>query len=168
MLEICVLLGGLFLLLTALYVFSENCKLKFKHAFFTKGQFYVIGAGEALVIGGNYWINSAIARGGDSLNGWAMVVTGVVVLLAVVFNNFKNTNIWYGAGGTLIQLPLFAFIAYVGYPILLFCAACLLLSAVAGTDEVSKKKREQDEEEEALDWYHNPVNPNGLHADDLK
>jgi hypothetical protein len=168
MLEICAFLAVLFTLLTALYVFNEHCKLKFGHAFFSKGQFYVIGAGEALVIGGNYWIDSANAQGAGSLNGWAVVVVGAIVLLAVIFNNFKSTNIRYGIGGTLLQLPLFAFIAYVGYPILLFCAACLVLSAVAKTDEISKKKREQDDEKEALDWYHNPVNPNGLHADDLK
>ena len=168
MLKICAFLGVLFSLLTALYVFNEHCKFKFKHTFFSKGQFYVIGAGVALIIGGNYWSNLAMARGGDWLNGWVMVAIGAFVLLAVVVNNFMNTNIWYGTGGTLLQLPLFAFIVYVGYPILFFCAACLVLSAVAGTDDVSKKKREQEAEKEALDWYHNPVNPNGLYADDFE
>lgn len=31
MLKICAFLGVLFLLLTALYVFNEHCKFKFKH-----------------------------------------------------------------------------------------------------------------------------------------
>lgn len=172
MLKICAVLGVLFSLLTALYVFDEHCKLKFKHAFFSKGQAYVIGTGTALVIAGNYWSRSAVAAGGDPLNGWVVAIIGACVLLAVILNNFKNTNIWYGIGGTLIQLPLFASIVYVGYPVLLFCGACLLLSAVAGTDDVCKKQRKQEEEkakeQEETDWYHNPVNPNGLYADDLK
>ncbi|RDH46358.1 hypothetical protein [Zooshikella ganghwensis] len=52
---------------------------------------------------------------------------GVLIAIALIFINFKNTNLIYGVGGSLIQLSLFSVLAYFGFFVLILGTVIFIL-----------------------------------------
>ncbi|MGC9272231.1 hypothetical protein, partial [Acidiphilium sp.] len=66
---------------------------------------------------GNSWYLSALKSDQSTLNGIVLELVGIAILVGLGWLNIKRTNLGYGLGGTAIQIPLFAFLAYAGWPI---------------------------------------------------
>jgi len=114
---------------TVLHLFNEHCDEKFSYRFLTIESFFATATALALWFAGDWWRDSALQSGGDTLNGVLIMSFGVIVILGLVYFNFKHTNFVYGVGGTVLQISLFSALAFVGFFILILG---LVLSFLAG------------------------------------
>lgn len=112
-----VILAIVFGLFASLIKFNQHCDQKFNHRFFTKGMFLLIVGAMIFLFAGNAWYLSALKSHQSTLNGIVLEVIGIAILCGLAWRNIKRTNLAYGIGGTAIQIPLFAFLAYAGSPI---------------------------------------------------
>lgn len=114
---ICALMvfGGL---IYAVGWFNAHCSKRFRHKFFTSASFISVLASLLLIFGGKLWYASAAESHGATLNGIMLMVLGAAGLVAMVWYNIRRTNLAYGIGGSALQIPALAFLAYVSLPIL--------------------------------------------------
>jgi hypothetical protein len=110
--------GGFF----GLTYFNNHCEKKFGFKFLTKPTFFLVVAGVLLVMFGNELRIDATKTGGDVLNGIVLIVIGTGVLSYMIYKNITETNIYYGVGGSAIQLVLFGVLGYVGLFVLILVA----------------------------------------------
>lgn len=114
------ILGGVALLaavLAVLHFFDKHCERRFTHRFFTIPAFMATGISLVLLLVGNWWRVSAMQSGGDPLNGIVIISIGALVALGLIYVNFKCTNAVYGVGGSVLQLSLFGYLAYMSIPL---------------------------------------------------
>jgi hypothetical protein len=131
MLKIVGALVVLFLVWVALLAFDNHVEGKFGHRFFTKATFIAIVVSCVMIAGGYHWHQAALKSHGDPLNGWVVVGIGAVILIGIAIANVLKTDLIYGVGGSLIQLPLFVAIGYFGMPLLIVGAVLSILVAMA-------------------------------------
>ncbi|HHY0626531.1 TPA: hypothetical protein ACVU5F_004611 [Vibrio parahaemolyticus] len=116
------IVGGLLVVAAILFLlhsFDKHYDRKFGHRFFKLSAFIILSVAVGFVWGGQLWYESALKEGGDTLNGVACMVIGVVIVFGVVIYNLKNTNLLYGLLGSLVQIAIFGTLAYVSLPILI-------------------------------------------------
>lgn len=94
--------------------FNEHCDKKFSYRFFTKISFIAAAASIWALMAGHAWYTSSVDSGGDTLNGIVIMGIGAIILLGLVYFNFRMTNLLYGLGGSALQLGLFIPLAYIG------------------------------------------------------
>jgi hypothetical protein len=104
--------------------FNSHCYRKFGHAFFTKRAFWQAAVAFNLMWGGAFWFVSAARQHGDTLNGLALIAIGFAIALWLVYENFRNTNLLYGIGGSALQMGVFASVALISIPLLVFIMVC--------------------------------------------
>jgi len=129
---ILVALGAIVGAFTGMRKFNEHCLAKFDHAFFTKSSFLITTIAYLALSGDISWYLAAIKAEGELSNPIVLAALGVAGLGYIVWKNIKRTNLSYGIGGTCIQLPLFAVLAYFGVVILAIVAALYILGGVVG------------------------------------
>jgi hypothetical protein len=115
--ETIIVLAIAFAFFAALVKFNQHCDQRFNHRFFTKGTFLLVAAAMVCLFAGNSWYLSALKSRQSTLNGIVLELVGIAILVGLAWLNIKRTNLVYGLGGTAIQIPLFAFLAYAGWPI---------------------------------------------------
>jgi hypothetical protein len=131
MLKIVGALAALFLVLAIMATFDGHVQEKFGHRFFTKATFIAIVVSCLMIAGGYHWHLAALKSHGDALNGWVVLGIGAAILAGIAINNVMKTNLVYGVGGSLVQLPLFFAIGYFGMPLLAAWAVLSILAAGA-------------------------------------
>lgn len=112
------LIVGIF---TSFILINKHCEEKFSYCFLTTPIFLATVIAMALLLLGNLWREDALKTGNDALNVIILMSIGVLIIIFLVYINFKQTNFWYGVGGTLLQSLAFGIPTYVGYPFLIFC-----------------------------------------------
>jgi hypothetical protein len=120
------ILGVLVLLFgigVVLMMFDAHIEKKFGHRFFTKPSLIASGVAVVLFVVGASWYDSALKSQGDILNGLVTAGVGVLILVGVGIHNVIKTNLLYGIGGSLIQLPILAIVAYFGIAVFLLLLA---------------------------------------------
>lgn len=129
MLKIFAVLGALCFVLGALYYFDRHVEDKFGHRFFSIPAFIAIVASCVMIAVGYNWHVSALKSHSDPLNGWVVLSVGAVALIGIAINNVAKTNLIYGVGGSVIQLPLFVAIGCFGMPLLILWAVLSIIAA---------------------------------------
>ena len=71
-------------------------------------SFIPIAISYALLYFGNSWYYSALNKGTDTLNGIVLIFVGAILLLRMIYLNFKNTNFTIGFFGTIFQLSVYS------------------------------------------------------------
>jgi hypothetical protein len=117
--------------LVGLYVavikFNAHCSARFGHKFFTSGTLMWVLAALLLIFGGEFWYSSAAQNHGSILNGIVLIGLGATALIAMVWQNIRRTNLVYGVGGSAIQIPALAFLAYLGLPVLVIAVIAYII-----------------------------------------
>ena len=124
------ILGGfalIFSVFTAFKLLNKHCEEKFSYRFLTTSIFWLTATAMALLLLGNLWRKDALQTGNDALNGIVIISIGVLIILLLIYINFKKTNFWHGIGGTALQAIAFGIPTYIGYPFLIFCIVLWLL-----------------------------------------
>lgn len=95
--------------------FNEHCEALFNYRFITVGSFIYLAVAFLLCYWGEHWYAQALHMHpkGDTSNGEILMVIGGAALVCKVLRNLYKTNLIYGIGGTLLQVPLLAFLAFV-------------------------------------------------------
>lgn len=122
--------------LFGLGAFEGHVNRKFGHRFFTMGSFLFTALSFAVLIGGEDWYRSAAHSHQDTLNGLVLCVIGAAMILWVVISNIRRTNLAYGVGGSAIQLPIFAVLAYFGIIALAIGFALMLVGGASSATPV--------------------------------
>ena len=128
-LGVCALAIAIF---AALKAFHAHCQDKFGYSFLSTGAFLATACSLAFLLGGHAWRESALKSHGDALNGLVIMIIGGLIVATLVRLNFVRTNAVYGAGGTVLQLSLFATLAYVGFFILIAALALAFVGVLFG------------------------------------
>lgn len=106
-------------LIWVLRKFDAHVEAKFDHSFLSMGDFIVVCLWILLIVGGNWWRESASNNGGDPLNGIVVMALGVLVFLWTVIKNVRRTNLPYAAVGSPLQVGLFGSLAWFGWQMIL-------------------------------------------------
>lgn len=100
---------------------------------FTRGVFVVIVAAYLMLLGGVHWYSSAAQGGGDVLNGFVLAIAGGGLLAWIIIRHVRATSLRVGLGISVVQLPLFAILAYCGlFVLILGFAFAVVMPAVFG------------------------------------
>lgn len=112
--------------------FNAHCDRKFSYRFFTQASFAMTVAAMLLLYGGHAWYASAAAAQGDTLNGILLMALGGIAALGLICYNVKRTSLFYGLGGSALQIGLYAPLLYLGilFLILAVAASFVLLMGV--------------------------------------
>jgi hypothetical protein len=97
-----------------LYVLDVHSYKRFQYKFFTLKSFSTVVAGIVFLILGIMWRLHAEKVGQDQSGGIALIGAAGCVLWWVLFRNITKTNLLVGLGGSIVQVVLFAVLAYVG------------------------------------------------------
>ncbi len=104
-------LMGLLAAAFAIYVFilwfNQYTYHHAQYEFFTKEHSVAMVFSYALMFFGNNWMQTALANNDDWLNGAIVLAVGVLLLLGVIINNFKQAPKLYALAGSLAQLILY-------------------------------------------------------------
>ena len=102
---------GILLAALVLYIAIEKLNSytdkKFNYLFFDVGTFVPVAISYLLLFFGNKWYQEAIEKSGDILNGAIVFGIGVIILLVIIYKNFKATNFIVGLFGTVFQLAIY-------------------------------------------------------------
>ncbi|MGB5868054.1 MAG: hypothetical protein WBG69_09315 [Arcobacteraceae bacterium] len=105
---------GAFILYLSVIKFNEYTQEHFRYLFFEMKSFVAIGISYAFLFFGNIWYQNALKDGGDILNGIILIVIAVIVILALIFRNFYETDFVTGLFGSLFQLSIYVVCTIVG------------------------------------------------------
>lgn len=123
-LKIALVVAVLFGIVTGIKRFNEHCFYEFGHEFFTWRAYWQTVIGFCLILVGLFRWNSAAQQHGDTLNGLLVIAMGIAVLIWLVYVNLKRTGLFYGIGGTVVQLSLFYVLVWIGVPVLILVLIC--------------------------------------------
>lgn len=125
--EVASLIAIIALLAIGVKRFNERCQSKFGHMFFSKKAFFVTVAAVALFVAGNAWRVSAIKAHSDTLNAIMLMVVAGLVACGLVFLNVKQTDLFYGLVGSVLQLGAFSALALFSWPFLIVAVVLQLI-----------------------------------------
>jgi lysylphosphatidylglycerol synthetase-like protein (DUF2156 family) len=135
-----------FVLAGGIYGFIETCQEKFKYNFFTKTAFIAITVAVAFALFGKYLVGSSNSGSTGNFTGLGMLSVSVLIVVAMVYINFKKTNFWYALGGSMMQLVLFG---AAGVAVLcliaLYLGIQLLGSMQFGPNSTDEEQEQQDD-----------------------
>ena len=120
---------GLIVGLMVLYIFIEylnNFSMsRYSYEFFSIAHFVQVIIGYWIIYFGNNLYTKALKAGGDLLNGQLLISIGVVVVIVVIYKNFKAVPFHVAATFTFLQLVLSFPFAVGAFFILIIGAAVL-------------------------------------------
>lgn len=99
-------------ILAGIFHFNEHCQKKFSYRFFTSASYITSAVATWAAMAGYNWYEYSNQNGGDILNGIVIMIIAGIIAGALIYYNFKKTNLIYGVGGTALQLGLFIPLAY--------------------------------------------------------
>ena len=117
-----VILIGLFIMFEYLNNFSLR---NYGYEFFSIGHMLQVMIGYWIIFFGNNIYMKAVKASEDLLNGQLLIVIGVVVVLIVVYKNFKAVPFLVAFAFTILELIICAPLAVGAFFILVIAAAAL-------------------------------------------
>ena len=122
-------IAGFIIGLIVLYIFIEYLNRlsmdRYNYEFFSVANFIQVIIGDWIIYFGNNLYMKAVKAGGDFLNGQLLIAIGIVVILVVVYKNFKAVPFHVAFSFTFIQLALSLPLAIGAFFILLIAVAVL-------------------------------------------
>ena len=120
---------GLIVGLMALYIFIEYLNSfsmsRYSYEFFSIAHFIQVIIGYWISYFGNSLYTKALRGGGDLLNGQLLISIGVVVVMLVIYKNFKTVPFHIALAFTFLQLALSLPLAVGAFFILIIGVAVL-------------------------------------------
>ncbi len=98
------LLAAAFTIYTFILWFNKYTYHHAQYEFFTKEHSVAMVFSYALMFFGNSWMQTALANNNDWLNGAIVLAVGVLLLMGVIINNFKQAPKIYAIAGSLAQM----------------------------------------------------------------
>ncbi|MDP1905496.1 MAG: hypothetical protein Q8M09_14820 [Pseudomonadota bacterium] len=95
----------------SLIAFDARCYERYAYNFFTRKTLLKIAIAIVFLYGGYAWFNNAVANKNDTLNGLVLMAIGVVIVVILAYQNYKNTDWLHGTAGTALQLTVFGVLA---------------------------------------------------------
>lgn len=95
-------------------MFNDYTYKKYKYEFFAVESFIAIAISYALLFFGNKWYSSALISAGDTLNGIILISLSIIILLVIIYKNFKQTSFFIGLVGTIFQMAVYVVLTIVG------------------------------------------------------
>ena len=120
------LVVGVFILFFGAMKFNEFTQQEFRYIFFEMSSFIAIGISYAFLYFGNIWYESALEKGESFLNGIILMVIAAIVILAIIFRNFYETDFVTGLFGSLFQLLIYVLCTIVSAYVLIILFALAL------------------------------------------
>lgn len=93
------------------------------YCFFTMEHTALMCIGYLMIFFGNSWMQEALDKNGDWLNGALIVAIGTIILIAVIINNFKKNPAKIAIQGSIAQIILYIPIAYVSIFLIMMALA---------------------------------------------
>lgn len=87
--------------------FNTYTQEKAQYKFFTMEQSAAMVICYGLIFFGNANMQAALKNNGDALNGALIIAIGIIIFIAVIVNNFRNTPKKLAIIGTLLQIFLY-------------------------------------------------------------
>jgi len=110
-LKIIGILIAAFLVYLLIIKVNEYTIQKYRYQFFNMANFLISAVGYGLLYFGYKWYMNALEKNQDLLNGQILIGIGVILILAVIYYNIKNTSGTTGLAFSLIQAPIYSVLA---------------------------------------------------------
>ncbi|HIQ27733.1 MAG TPA: hypothetical protein EYH42_04460 [Sulfurovum sp.] len=110
-LKIIGILIAAFLVYLLIVKVNEYTIQKYRYQFFNMANFLISAVGYGLLYFGYKWYMNALEKNQDLLNGQILIGIGVILILAVIYYNIKNTSGTTGLAFSLIQAPIYSVLA---------------------------------------------------------
>lgn len=117
-------------IIKAISIFNSHCAGKFHFKFFSTSAF-IVAALSVWICGGGYeWYKFSLANNEDTLNGIILMTLSLIILIGLIYYNFKKTNFLYGLIGTILQIGLFIPIACLSAPLIIVMVTALIIDDI--------------------------------------
>ncbi|CAB3780273.1 hypothetical protein [Paraburkholderia caffeinilytica] len=128
-LKCAVTVGALIGLVKCIQLFSRHCRRRFGHRFFTLRAFWLAALAINLIWLGFYFYASGVRNHASINDGLVLVVLSIVLIVWMVYENIRETDLVHGLGGSALQLALFFPVALYTLPVLLIAMAIVLFAS---------------------------------------
>ncbi|EDT04233.1 conserved hypothetical protein [Burkholderia ambifaria IOP40-10] len=109
-------------------LFSRHCRHRFGHSFFTARGFWLAAIGINFLWWGFIAWGSGYLHHEPASGGLVLMGMGIAAVIWLIYENIRDTNFAYGAGGSALQLVLFFPVALYGIPLLAIAMLFLLFA----------------------------------------
>lgn len=109
-------------------LFSRHCRRRFGHSFFTARGFWLAAIGINFLWWGFIAWGTAYLHHKPTSGGLVLMGMGIAAVIWLIYENIRDTNLAYGAGGSALQLVLFFPVALYGIPLLAIAMLFLLFA----------------------------------------
>ncbi|MBB5399387.1 hypothetical protein [Paraburkholderia youngii] len=132
-LKLVIILGSIFGMAKGIQFFSRHCRHRFGYRFFTARGFWLAATGINLLWWGYVAWGAAFLHHEPTSGGVVLMALGLAAVAWLIYENIRDTNLPYGAGGSVLQLALFFPVALYGVPLLVIALLLLLFATFKGT-----------------------------------
>ena len=136
-----------------LYGFDKHCKVKFGHAFLSKVSISIAVAATLLIAVGQWCLGHVL-----NIAGWGFISAGAAVLCYLTYRNIRGTNLWYGLGGSLAQIP----VLLIASEVLLALFVLGVIVSVFGIGLAGSSSARERQKQEDDDWFMSTANKDGF------
>ena len=97
--------------------------------------------------------------------GWGFVAAGVAILCYLVYANVRGTNLWYGLGGSVVQIPLLLIASEFIIALAIVGLALWVILSLFGLSAGDSSSISDQQEQEDHDWFMSLNNKDGFWKD---
>ena len=131
-LKLAIILGAVAGIARGVQLFSRHCRRRFGYRFFTTRGFWLAAIGINLLWWGYVAWGIAFLHHEPTSGGVVLMTMGLAAVVWLIYENIRDTNVPYGAGGSMLQLALFFPVALYGVPLLAIALLFLLFATFKG------------------------------------
>lgn len=131
-LNLAIILGSISAIVTGTHFFNLRCRRRFGFSFFTTRGFWLSAIGINLLWWGYVAWGSALLHHESTLDAAVLMAMGLTTVAWLVYENVRDSNLPYGAAGSVLQLALFFPVALYGIPLLAIGLLFLLFATFKG------------------------------------
>ena len=132
-LKLAIILGAVAGIASGIQLFNRHCRRRFGYRFFTARGFWLAAIGIDLLWWGYLAWGMAFLHHEPTSGGVVLMTMGLAAVVWLIYENIRDTNLPYGAGGSILQLALFFPVALYGMPLLAIALLFLLFATFKGT-----------------------------------
>lgn len=128
LLKLAIILGAVAGIAKGMQLSSRHCRRRFSYSFFTARGFWLAAIGINLLWWGYVAWGNAFLHHEPTSSGVVLMTMGLAAVAWLIYENVRDTNLPYGAGGSALQLALFFPVALYGIPLLAITLLFLLFA----------------------------------------
>ncbi|WP_179403782.1 hypothetical protein [Burkholderia guangdongensis] len=128
LLKLAIILGAVVGIAKGTQLFGRHCRRRFDYSFFTARGFWLAAIGINFLWWGYVAWGTAFLHHEPTSGCIVLMATGLAAVVWLIYENIRDTNLPYGAGGSALQLVLFFPVALYGIPLLAITLLFLLFA----------------------------------------